>query len=79
MRQVLRNCRTLRNFDTMASHGFVIRDAGAFTAQAASGETLTAARMVITTVHRDHPFLSGLPGIVQAYGKSACPCPFCDG
>ena len=79
MRQVLRNCRTLRNFDTMASHGFVIRDAGAFTAQAASGETLTAARMVITTVHRDHPFISDLPGIVHAYGKSACPCPFCDG
>ena len=57
----------------------VARDAGVFTAITASGETLTAPRMLIATGHRDHLDRLDLPGIAQVYGKSVYPCPFCDG
>jgi thioredoxin reductase len=57
----------------------VARGAHGFTATTQAGETLTAARIIIATGHRDHLDQLDLPGIERVYGKSVYPCPFCDG
>jgi len=45
----------------------------------ANGETVTARRVIIATGYRDDLASLKLPGIVDVYGKSVYPCPFCDG
>lgn len=39
----------------------------------------TAKRVVIATGHQDHIEEIGIDGLVDVYGKSVYPCPFCDG
>ncbi len=43
------------------------------------GQSISAHRVIIATGFRDELERLELPGIVEAYGKSVFPCPFCDG
>ncbi|MBV1857874.1 MAG: FAD-dependent oxidoreductase [Nannocystaceae bacterium] len=51
--------------------GFVLHDS--------DGLGWRAERVIIATGYRDELTRLGLPGIEDVYGRSAYPCPFCDG
>lgn len=63
--------RTEKAVDVRHSDGgFVVKtDAGEYTSQ----------RVIIATGHKDNIAAVGVDGLIEVYGKSVYPCPFCDG
>ncbi len=57
----------------------VERTPSGFEVHDAAGLGWKAERVVLATGYRDDPSRLGLPGIEAIYGRSAYPCPFCDG
>lgn len=56
----------------------VKRDNNSFTVKT-ENNTFKAKRVVIATGHRDNISSIGIDGLIEVYGKSVYPCPFCDG
>lgn len=56
----------------------VKRDNNGFTVKT-ENNTFKAKRVVIATGHKDNIGSIGIEGLIEVYGKSIYPCPFCDG